>query len=232
MGSALEEDRNLLEGFRRGERPALEQVYWAYVARVDRLVRRILRVHGGTRLIAAANVEDLVHESFTRAFSPTARQAYDGIRDYGPYLLTIVRNTVAEHASPPASRAAGQLCGDRVLAGTGGRRPGGGFVGQDRPAHAGARVRDYLSKLPLETSVGPPPPIRARRGAGGRSRRPRDLAAADPDAREEAAPGIGARAQEGARAKNINQGRALARTERYVRTAHNLGSQRLARRRW
>src|SRR4029077_9136848 len=95
MGSAFEGDRNLLERFRRGERAALEQIYWAYVARVDRLVRRLLHAHGGTRLVAAANVEDLVQDSFTRGVHPSARQAYDGLRDYGPYLLTIVRNTVA-----------------------------------------------------------------------------------------------------------------------------------------
>jgi RNA polymerase sigma-70 factor, ECF subfamily len=47
-------------------------------------------------MVAAANVEDLVQDSFMRAFSPPARAAYDGIRDYGPYLLTIVRNTVAD----------------------------------------------------------------------------------------------------------------------------------------
>src|SRR5205807_2459423 len=77
MGWAFEGNRDLLERFRRGERSALEQVYWAYVTRVDRLVRRLLHLHGGTRLVAAANVEDLVQDSFTRAFSPSARQAYD-----------------------------------------------------------------------------------------------------------------------------------------------------------
>ena len=96
MGSAFGQDRGLLEQFRRGERSALEQVYWAYVARVDRLVRRLLHLHGGTRLIASANVEDLVQDSFTRAFSPATRHAYDGIRDYVPYLLKIARNTVAD----------------------------------------------------------------------------------------------------------------------------------------
>ena len=73
MGWAFEGNRDLLERFRRGERSALEQVYWAYVTRVDRLVRRLLHLHGGTRLVAAANVEDLVQDSFTRAFSPSDR---------------------------------------------------------------------------------------------------------------------------------------------------------------
>jgi RNA polymerase sigma factor (sigma-70 family) len=149
MGSGLEADRNLLERFRRGERSALEQVYWSYVARVDRLVRRLLHLHGGTKLIAGANVEDLVQDSFTRAFSPGARQAYDGIRDYGPYLLTIVRNTVAD---------AVRLHHREVLAGTAEIETS---LALDDAAAAEdpsswidpvtlARVRDYLNRLPLE----------------------------------------------------------------------------------
>ena len=96
MGSALEWDREFLERFRRGERSALEQVYWGYLASVDRLVRRLLHLHGRARLAATASVEDLVQDSFTRAFGPIARQAYDGRRDYGAYLHTIVRNRVAD----------------------------------------------------------------------------------------------------------------------------------------
>ena len=50
----------------------------------------------GTRLAAAASVEDLVQDFFTRAFGPIARQAYDGRRDYGAYLHTIVQALTSE----------------------------------------------------------------------------------------------------------------------------------------
>jgi RNA polymerase sigma-70 factor (ECF subfamily) len=149
MGSAFEGNRDLLERFRRGERSALEQVYWAYVARVDRLVRRLVHVHGGTRLVAAANVEDLVQDSFTRAFGPAARQAYDGLRDYGPYLLAIVRNTVADML---------RLRQREVLAGT--AEIEAWLALEDAAAAEDpsswidpltlARVREYLSRLPSD----------------------------------------------------------------------------------
>ena len=147
MGSAFEGDRELLERFRSGERAALEQVYWAYVTRVDRLVRRLLHLHGGTRLIAAVNIEDLVQDSFTRAFSPVTRQGYDGIRDYGPYLLAIVRNTVADALRLQQREV---LVGDAELEGW--------LALEDAAAAEDAsnwgdpvtlgRVRDYLGHLP------------------------------------------------------------------------------------
>jgi len=149
MGSAVEGNRELWEQFRRGERSALERIYWEYVERVDRLVRRLLHLHGGTRLVAAANVEELVQDSFTRAFSPAARGAYDGIRDYGPYLLTIARNTVAD---------ALRLQQREVLAG--GAEIAAWMALEDvAPAEEPAswidsvtlaRVRDYLSRLPID----------------------------------------------------------------------------------
>ncbi len=148
MGSAFEGDRQVLERFRRGERSALEQIYWAYVDRVDRLVRRLLHFQGGTRLVAASNVEDLVQDSFARAFSPSAREAFDGIRDYGPYLLAIVRNTVTD---------ALRLQQREVLAASAEIEA---WLALEDVAAASdpsswidpvtlSRVRDYLSRLPL-----------------------------------------------------------------------------------
>src|SRR5262249_47435933 len=100
MGSAgdrpLEGDRELLDRYRRGEREALAQIYWAYVDRVERLVSSCLRVQGAAWPDSSVSAEDLVQEVFTRAFSQKARTAYDGLRDYGPYLFTIARNAVAD----------------------------------------------------------------------------------------------------------------------------------------
>jgi RNA polymerase sigma-70 factor (ECF subfamily) len=39
-------------------------------------------------------LQDVLHETFRRAFEPSARTAYDGIRPYGAYVCTIARNLV------------------------------------------------------------------------------------------------------------------------------------------
>ena len=84
---------DILAGFRRGDRAALEAVYWAYVERVERTVRVVCWATG-TR----SEIADVVQETFLRAFEERARQAYDPSRDYGPYLVTIARNLVTDRA--------------------------------------------------------------------------------------------------------------------------------------
>src|SRR5689334_6217623 len=39
-------------------------------------------------------LQDVLHETFRRAFEPRAREGYDGIRPYGAYVTTIARNLV------------------------------------------------------------------------------------------------------------------------------------------
>jgi RNA polymerase sigma-70 factor (ECF subfamily) len=80
---------DLLDSFRKGDRAALEEVYWAYVDRVVWFLRRSVR---------PGEVRDLLQEVFIRAFSESSRAAYDGVRDYGPYLLTVARNLVVDAA--------------------------------------------------------------------------------------------------------------------------------------
>jgi RNA polymerase sigma-70 factor (ECF subfamily) len=43
---------------------------------------------------SAFDLQDALHETFRRAFEPSARAGYDGLRPYGPYLLAIARNVV------------------------------------------------------------------------------------------------------------------------------------------
>ena len=92
----------LLAGFRRGERAALTAVYWAYVDRVERTVRYGYSIvsRGDVRVPGAHRDEivDAVQETFLRAFEERARLAYDGQRDYAPYLRTIARNLLADRA--------------------------------------------------------------------------------------------------------------------------------------
>ena len=101
----MESDRPLLDAFRRGEREALTRVYRFYVDDVARTVRAGVRVKVdgvlvrlGGRDLMEFDVEQLVQETFLRAFSENARRSYDGIRRYGPYLATIARNALIDRA--------------------------------------------------------------------------------------------------------------------------------------
>jgi RNA polymerase sigma-70 factor (ECF subfamily) len=44
------------------------------------------------------DLENLVQETFTRAYSEGARLAFDGVRPYGAYLCTIARNLLIDRA--------------------------------------------------------------------------------------------------------------------------------------
>jgi RNA polymerase sigma-70 factor (ECF subfamily) len=85
----LRERPALLKAFREGDREAMEKVYWAYIGRVGRFVA----VH-----VRRSDVEDVVQDVFIRAFNAQARLSYDGLRDYGPWLVTIARNIVIDRA--------------------------------------------------------------------------------------------------------------------------------------
>jgi RNA polymerase sigma factor (sigma-70 family) len=90
-----------LAQFRQGHRNTLEAVYWAYVERVRRLVRlgfAYTRTGVFVRGAVAADIDDLVQEVFARAFSESARTSFDGLSDYGPFLLTIARNLLSDWA--------------------------------------------------------------------------------------------------------------------------------------
>jgi RNA polymerase sigma-70 factor (ECF subfamily) len=96
-------DRVLLDGFRAGAPEALGKVYAEYVGKVERLLSAGFEVRGrGTRVGGACrqpqDLADLVQEVFMRAFSQRGRQAYDGLRDYGPYLFAIARNVLVDWA--------------------------------------------------------------------------------------------------------------------------------------
>ena len=99
-------DRSLLDAFRRGDRAALETVYYHYVDDIAAVARHGFAIPAtGARVRGAtdeATERDLVQEVFTRAFAPRARDAYDGIRPYGAYLRRIARNLLVDRA-----RAAG-----------------------------------------------------------------------------------------------------------------------------
>lgn len=102
LTSPLNEDRSLLEGFRRGDKSALEQVYRAHVDQLTALFRRGFSFESSGRTLrfvgttSSFQIEDWVHEVFLRAFSDSARRQYDGFRPYGPYLERMARNLVLD----------------------------------------------------------------------------------------------------------------------------------------
>jgi RNA polymerase sigma factor (sigma-70 family) len=82
----------LLVAFREGKPEALSTVYRHYVRSIDTYLRALARRAGTPDLCQASAVADLLQEVFIRAFSPSARLSYDGLRDFGPYVNTIARN--------------------------------------------------------------------------------------------------------------------------------------------
>ena len=94
----FQEHPGLLPRFREGERAALEIVYRRYVDDVMRLLRVgfVSRSSGAVYHVPGAAPDstllDMTQEVFARAFAPTGRAGYDGLRPYRPYLLQIARN--------------------------------------------------------------------------------------------------------------------------------------------
>jgi RNA polymerase sigma factor (sigma-70 family) len=81
------------KAFSSGETWALERVYQEHVHLVQRSVRVGLYRAGW---LSSWNLADIVQETFARAFSPGARQRYDGTRCYTPYLLAIARHCLVD----------------------------------------------------------------------------------------------------------------------------------------
>lgn len=96
----LVEHREILRGYRQGQREAWEAIYAQYHGEVRRFVSlgfsftsqgRTLRFRG---LQSPTDVDDVVQEVFVRAFSEEARLGYDGLHSFRNYLLGIARNVV------------------------------------------------------------------------------------------------------------------------------------------
>jgi RNA polymerase sigma-70 factor (ECF subfamily) len=94
----LTEDRALLDGFRRGDRAALEEVYREYSpGLLNMLVTGFVFQSQGRRmrfkgLRDACARDNAIQEILARAFSLPTRNAYDGLRPFGNYLFFIARN--------------------------------------------------------------------------------------------------------------------------------------------
>lgn len=99
----LRENAELLQAFRKGDRAALGQVYDEYAPSLIGMLKEGFAIESsGTRYLFEGyrepwHLETAVQEVFARAFSPAARNAYDGLRPYKNYLYTIARNHIVDN---------------------------------------------------------------------------------------------------------------------------------------
>ncbi|MEM7157542.1 MAG: sigma-70 family RNA polymerase sigma factor [Myxococcota bacterium] len=90
----------LLRDFREGRTSAMGEVYRRHADDVTAQLRYGFsfqsagRHHRFVGYRSAFELHDALHETFRRAFEPRARERYDGLRPYGPYLRAIARNVV------------------------------------------------------------------------------------------------------------------------------------------
>ena len=93
-------DRSILEAFRRGDPSVLTQVYRTYSPDVLRFLSQRFTVRGAQSTYAVAlpplDLDSAHQETFVRAFRPPMRQAYDGVRPYLGFLLTVARTTAID----------------------------------------------------------------------------------------------------------------------------------------
>jgi RNA polymerase sigma-70 factor (ECF subfamily) len=108
LGLALEQDRALLAAFREGSSDVLERVYHELVDDVFRLAALGFATKAGAIRPERDHDEQraIVQDVFVRAFADRARAAYDGVRPYRPYLLTIARNVMIDRARARTSEHA------------------------------------------------------------------------------------------------------------------------------
>ncbi len=98
----LEENRTLLEAFRRGEPEALGAVFEGYGPRIATILRHGFVFRSGGRSCryrgarSTFDLEDRLHDVFARAFSDRARLGYDGLTPYERYLGAIARNLIID----------------------------------------------------------------------------------------------------------------------------------------
>ncbi|MEL7367647.1 MAG: RNA polymerase sigma factor [Myxococcota bacterium] len=90
----------LLAAFRDGDKQALAEVYRAFEQPLRNFILRGFAFKSEGRQLFFGGVydsndlEDILQETFRRAFGVRARAAYDGVRPYKNYLFTIARNAV------------------------------------------------------------------------------------------------------------------------------------------
>lgn len=91
---------DFLAAFRAGQAAALDRVYRVYQRPLRSFILRGFAFQSEGRQLyfggvnQESDVEDVIQETFRRAFGARARESYDGVRPYKNYLFTIARNAV------------------------------------------------------------------------------------------------------------------------------------------
>ncbi len=98
-------EKATLAKYRQGDRATLRALYDEHLRAVFVVVRRgfVVNGKGVPGVIEPAAQQDLMQDTFIRAFSSTARQRYSGDVPFRAYLLQITRNLMIDRA-----RAAGR----------------------------------------------------------------------------------------------------------------------------
>jgi RNA polymerase sigma-70 factor (ECF subfamily) len=96
----LEQDRALLDGYRRAERATLDRLYRHYSPVVLRYLSRgfSVRVRGapGVAQVSPLDLDAAHQETFLRVFGESARSHYDGLKPFEPYVLAIARSAAVD----------------------------------------------------------------------------------------------------------------------------------------
>jgi RNA polymerase sigma factor (sigma-70 family) len=98
----LTENRVLMDAFRSGRKSAMKEVYCAYSKGLFGMLAKGFHIETGETHYYFKGyqepwkLENAVQEVFVRAFSDSARMAYDGVRPYRNYLFMIARNYVID----------------------------------------------------------------------------------------------------------------------------------------
>ena len=93
----FQNNRALLDRFRAGDKAALSEVYFFYINEIEGLIRSGHKTPNAFFIRDLDKQQDLVQEIFIRAFSKPARTAFDGLRPYKPYLLSIAKNVIIDY---------------------------------------------------------------------------------------------------------------------------------------
>lgn len=148
-------NRAELQAFREGHRATLARVYRAYSPEVVRYLARRFTVRSSSEVasitLGALDLDSAHQETFVRAFRPAMRQAYDGVRPYLGFLLTVARSTAFDllRASGRVAREAVQLDEAPEL----GRLPTDDGTPEQHALEAEVRalVRQFLDGLPAQS---------------------------------------------------------------------------------
>ncbi len=98
----LTENRERLAQFRAGDPSTLGEVYSQYATGLARSLAEGITImvdgaaHRFKGAASAFDLDDIVQEAFIRAFNESARNAYDGLRAFHPWLVTIARNLLVD----------------------------------------------------------------------------------------------------------------------------------------